>query len=85
MHHANVCKPLPKRHVCVPQVKLVKFLVNDVVVDVSFETLGGLCAVNFLSELDLRIGHHGLFKRSVILVSIASRMLASTPVFTSIA
>lgn len=51
------------------QVKLVKFLVNDVVVDVSYETLGGLCAVNFLQELGMYIGRQDLFKRSVILVS----------------
>lgn len=51
--------------------KLVKFLVNDVVVDVSYETLGGLCAVNFLSELDLKIGNKSLFRRSIILVRAA--------------
>ena len=46
----------------------MKFLVNDVVVDVSYETLGGLCAVNFLQELGMFIGRQDLFKRSVILV-----------------
>lgn len=55
------------------QVKLVKFLVNDVVVDVSYETLGGLCAVNFLQELGMFIGRQDLFRRSVILVSIILR------------
>lgn len=49
--------------------KLVKFLVNDVVVDVSYETLGGLCAVNFLQELGMFIGRQDLFRRSVILVT----------------
>lgn len=54
--------------------KLVKFLVNDVVVDVSYETLGGLCAVNFLQELGMYIGRQDLFKRSVILVSFCSHL-----------
>lgn len=50
------------------QVKLVKFLVNDLVIDVSFETLGGLCAVNFLQDMDIHIGRNSLFRRSIILV-----------------
>jgi hypothetical protein len=57
------------------QVKLVKFLVNDVVVDVSYETLGGLCAVNFLQELGMFIGRQDLFKRSVILVPLTDSIL----------
>ena len=57
-------------HYAGPQVKLVKFLVNELVIDVSFETLGGLCAVNFLQDMDTQIARSSLFKRSIILVSL---------------
>ena len=50
------------------QVKLVKCVVGDLVVDVSFETLGGLCTVAFLEAIDRKIGRQHLFKRSIVLV-----------------
>ena len=50
------------------QVKLVKCLVDNIVVDISFQSLGGLCTVNFLESIDRRIDDHHLFKRSIILV-----------------
>ena len=54
------------------QVKLLKCLVEDVVVDISFETIGGLRAATFLTSLDLEISKRCrgdcLFIRSVILV-----------------
>lgn len=50
------------------QVKLVKCVVSDVVVDVSFDTVGGLCTVAFLEAADRRIGRQHLFKRSILLV-----------------
>lgn len=37
-------------------------------VDISFETLGGLCTVAFLESIDRHIQGQHLFKRSVILV-----------------
>jgi hypothetical protein len=52
------------------QVKLVKCVVEDVVVDVSFDTLGGLCTVAYLETMDRRIGRGHLFKRSIMLVSV---------------
>lgn len=55
------------------QVKLLKCLVDNVVVDISFETLGGLCTVAFLEAMDRHIGSHHLFKRSVILVCSETR------------
>jgi len=48
--------------------KLVKFVVADVVVDVSFNALGGLCTVAFLEWADRTIGRNHLFKRSIVLV-----------------
>ena len=51
------------------QVKLLKCLVDNIVVDISFETLGGLCTVAFLESIDRHIKGQHLFKRSVILVS----------------
>lgn len=50
------------------EVKLVKFVVADVVVDVSFNALGGLCTVAFLEWADRTIGKDHLFKRSIVLV-----------------
>ncbi len=52
------------------QVKLVKCVVADLVVDVSFETLGGLCTVAFLESIDRKIGRAHLFKRSIVLVCL---------------
>ena len=53
--------------------KLLKCLVEDVVIDISFETFGGILAAKYLSALDRLIsdrcqGHAMLFTRSVILV-----------------
>ena len=50
------------------QVKLLKCLVDNIVVDISFETLGGLCTVAFLESIDRHVQGQHLFKRSVILV-----------------
>jgi hypothetical protein len=51
------------------QVKLLKCLVDNIVVDISFNQLGGLFTLNFLEEMDMQIGKNHLFKRSIILVS----------------
>ena len=50
------------------QVKLLKCLVDNIVVDISYDTIGGLCTVAFLESIDRHIGEKHLFKRSVILV-----------------
>ncbi|XP_010529160.1 PREDICTED: uncharacterized protein LOC104806129 [Tarenaya hassleriana] len=50
------------------EVKLVKCLVQNIVVDISFNQLGGLCTLCFLEEIDRRIGKDHLFKRSIILI-----------------
>ena len=50
------------------QVRLVKCIVADLVVDISFDTLGGLCTVAFLEAVDRRVGQGHLFKRSIVLV-----------------
>ncbi|PRQ48554.1 hypothetical protein RchiOBHm_Chr2g0112011 [Rosa chinensis] len=49
-------------------VKLVKCLVQNIVVDISFNQLGGLCTLCFLEQVDRLIGKHHLFKRSIILI-----------------
>lgn len=51
-----------------PQVKLLKCLVDNIVVDISFDTLNGLCTVAFLEAVDRHVGREHLFKRSIILV-----------------
>ena len=38
-------------------------------VDISFETLGGLCTVAFLESIDRKLQDDNIFKRSIILVS----------------
>ncbi|KAL6574498.1 hypothetical protein OROMI_011783 [Orobanche minor] len=50
------------------EVKLVKCIVEDVVVDVSFNQIGGLCTLCFLEQVDRLIGKDHLFKRSIILI-----------------
>ncbi|KAF8095864.1 hypothetical protein N665_0321s0038 [Sinapis alba] len=50
------------------EVKLVKCLVQNVVVDISFNQLGGICTLCFLEKIDHLIGKGHLFKRSIILI-----------------
>ena len=52
------------------QVKLLKCLVDNIVVDISFNQLGGLCTLAFLEEIDRLVRPEHLFKRSIILVSV---------------
>lgn len=41
---------------------------DNIVVDMSFNQIGGLCTLNFLEAMDRMIGNKHLFKRSIILV-----------------
>ncbi|GFP83238.1 hypothetical protein PHJA_000467200 [Phtheirospermum japonicum] len=50
------------------EVKLVKCIVEDIVVDISFNQIGGLCSLCFLEQVDRLIGKDHLFKRSIILI-----------------
>ncbi|XP_042966086.1 uncharacterized protein LOC122299713 isoform X3 [Carya illinoinensis] len=50
------------------EVKLIKCLVENIVVDISFDQLGGLCTLCFLEEVDDLIKQNHLFKRSIILI-----------------
>ncbi|KAG8371568.1 hypothetical protein BUALT_Bualt13G0101500 [Buddleja alternifolia] len=50
------------------EVKLVKCLVRDIVIDISFNQLGGLSTLCFLEQVDRLVGRNHLFKRSIILV-----------------
>lgn len=50
------------------KVPVVKCLVGSIIVDISFNQLGGLSTVCFLEEVDRLIGRNHLFKRSIILV-----------------
>ena len=52
------------------QVKLLKCVVDDVVVDVSFNQLGGLVTLNFLESVDAALGRDNLFKRALLLVRL---------------
>ncbi|XP_051132944.1 uncharacterized protein LOC127252696 isoform X2 [Andrographis paniculata] len=50
------------------EVKIIKCLVENIVVDISFNQVGGLCTLCFLDEIDNLIDQNHLFKRSIILV-----------------
>ncbi|KAG0464348.1 hypothetical protein HPP92_019984 [Vanilla planifolia] len=50
------------------EVKIIKCLVENIVVDISFNQVGGLCTLCFLEEIDHLIGQNHLFKRSIILI-----------------
>ncbi|PIN08200.1 Polynucleotide adenylyltransferase [Handroanthus impetiginosus] len=50
------------------EVKLVKCIVQGIVVDVSFNQIGGLSTLCFLEQIDRLIGEDHLFKRSIILI-----------------
>ncbi|KAI9180015.1 hypothetical protein LWI28_000275 [Acer negundo] len=50
------------------EVKIIKCLVENIVVDISFNQLGGLCTLCFLEEVDHVINQEHLFKRSIILI-----------------
>ncbi|XP_062202180.1 uncharacterized protein LOC133904707 [Phragmites australis] len=50
------------------EVKLVKCLVQNIVVDISFNQIGGLCTLCFLEKVDKKFGKNHLFKRSIMLI-----------------
>uniref|UniRef100_A0A7N0T340 Uncharacterized protein n=3 Tax=Kalanchoe fedtschenkoi TaxID=63787 RepID=A0A7N0T340_KALFE len=50
------------------EVKIVKCLVQNIVVDISFNQFGGLSTLCFLQQVDQLIGKDHLFKRSIILI-----------------
>lgn len=50
------------------EVPVVKCLVENIIVDITFNQLGGLSTLCFLEEVDTLIGRDHLFKRSIILV-----------------
>ncbi|KAJ9547464.1 LOW QUALITY PROTEIN: hypothetical protein OSB04_020007 [Centaurea solstitialis] len=50
------------------EVKLVKCMVQNLVVDISVNQIGGLCTLCFLEQVDRVIKKDHLFKRSIILI-----------------
>ncbi|XP_031103777.1 uncharacterized protein LOC116007281 isoform X1 [Ipomoea triloba] len=50
------------------EVKIVKCIVQNIVVDISFNQIGGLCSLCFLEKVDHIVGKDHLFKRSIILI-----------------
>ncbi|KAF9671157.1 hypothetical protein SADUNF_Sadunf12G0018300 [Salix dunnii] len=50
------------------EVKMIRCLVENIVVDISFNQLGGLCTLCFLEEVDQLISQNHLFKRSIVLI-----------------
>lgn len=60
--------PIQDVQIIQAEVQLVKCIVAGVVVDISFDTIGGLCTVAFLESVDRLLGRGHLFKRSILLV-----------------
>ncbi|KAL6896619.1 hypothetical protein ACP4OV_007191 [Aristida adscensionis] len=50
------------------EVKLIKCVVENIVVDVSFNQIGGVSTLCFLELVDRKIGKDHLFKRSIMLI-----------------
>ncbi|XP_010517495.1 PREDICTED: uncharacterized protein LOC104792924 isoform X2 [Camelina sativa] len=50
------------------QVKVIKFNIKNIAVDISFNQMAGLCALCFLEQVDQNFGRDHLFKRSIILI-----------------
>ncbi|XP_072975133.1 uncharacterized protein, partial [Typha angustifolia] len=50
------------------EVRLIKCLIQNIVVDISFNQIGGLCTLCFLELVDHQIGKDHLFKRSILLI-----------------
>ena len=64
--------------------KLLKCLVDNIVVDISFDMLGGISTVCFLESIDRFIRKEHLFKRSIILVSSLNLLHARLACYTCI-
>ncbi|KAK2079093.1 hypothetical protein QBZ16_002783 [Prototheca wickerhamii] len=60
--------PIQDVQIIQAEVQLVKCIVAGVVVDISFDTIGGLCTVAFLESVDRLLGRGHLFKRSILLI-----------------
>ncbi|OEL19270.1 hypothetical protein BAE44_0019711 [Dichanthelium oligosanthes] len=50
------------------EVRLIKCTIANIIVDISFNQTGGICALCFLELVDRKIGKDHLFKRSIILI-----------------
>ncbi|XP_078181029.1 uncharacterized protein LOC144574826 isoform X2 [Carex rostrata] len=70
MEERNPCAKFEVKDVqlILAEVKLVKCLVQNIVVDISFNQIGGLFTLCFLEEVDVLIGKDHLFKRSIMLI-----------------
>ncbi|KAK9665295.1 hypothetical protein RND81_14G103300 [Saponaria officinalis] len=60
--------PIKEVQVINAEVRIIKCLVDNIVVDISFNQLGGLCTLCFLEEVDNLVSQNHLFKRSIILI-----------------
>ncbi|KAH0467188.1 hypothetical protein IEQ34_004426 [Dendrobium chrysotoxum] len=52
------------------KVRVIQCLVENIVVYISFNQIGGLCTLNFLEEVGHLISQNHLFKRSIILIKV---------------
>lgn len=50
------------------EVKIVKCIVQNIVVDITFNQIGGLSTLCFFEQVDRLIGKENLFKQSIILI-----------------
>lgn len=66
--NADAPYEVKKVHCIEAEVKLIKCVVQDLEVDISFNQLGGLSTLCFLELVDQLVGKSHLFKRSIILI-----------------
>ncbi|CAL4939266.1 unnamed protein product [Urochloa decumbens] len=50
------------------EVRLIKCTIGNIIVDISFNQTGGICALCFLELVDRKVGKNHLLKRSIILI-----------------
>ncbi|XP_062215662.1 uncharacterized protein LOC133916147 isoform X2 [Phragmites australis] len=50
------------------EVRLIKCTIENIIVDISFNQTGGICALCFLELVDREVGKNHLFKRSIVLI-----------------
>ncbi|XP_040385834.1 uncharacterized protein LOC102710836 isoform X3 [Oryza brachyantha] len=50
------------------EVKLIKCVIENIVVDISFNQIGGVSTLCFLELVDRKVGKNHLFKRSIMLI-----------------
>ncbi|CEL97766.1 unnamed protein product [Vitrella brassicaformis CCMP3155] len=65
-HHPQF--PVRNAIMIMAEVRVLKFTVRNIAIDLSANKIGGCCSFVFLEHVDRRLGHFHLFKRATILI-----------------